>query len=164
MVALLHYYAGCWELIQMQLRRDGASQRTASKVLLVVFSNSPKWTRLVYPYFFPPYLCLQCKAPQAWLSQAACGRRRVHGGDRDGNLFSSRFIPDTGNATPLMVTRQHPGKASRVEWETGWRSCWISSKMSICPSGERQVSLKNYLSNVIQSYATARDNSAGALK
>lgn len=43
MVALLHYYAGCWELIQMQLRRDGASQRTASKVLLVVFSNSPKW-------------------------------------------------------------------------------------------------------------------------
>lgn len=74
------------------------------------------------------------------LSQPVCGLCRVYGDDM--NLSLHRFTPDMGNATLLMATRLHPGKPSRVEWETGSRSCWISSRMSIFPSGERQVSLK----------------------
>ena len=58
------------------------------------------------------------------------------------NLFSLRFTPGMENATHLMATGHHPGKPSRVGWEMGWRSCQISSRMNICPSGERQVRLR----------------------
>lgn len=66
----------------------------------------------------------------------------VYSDGHDTNAFSSRFTPDMGNATPLMVTRPPPEKPSRAEWGTGWRSCWISSRTSICQSGGRQVSLQ----------------------
>lgn len=84
--------------------------------------------------------CLHFNAPPVCHNQHVdC---HVYGDVHDRNPFSSRFTPDMGNATLLMATRPHPEKPSRAEWEMGWRSCWISSRMSICPSGERQVSLK----------------------
>lgn len=112
---------------------------------------SPKPTHGLFILFI--YLCnyffffhsLHLSAPAA-AAAAACHIQRmdchVYSDGHDRNLFSCRFTPDMGNATLLMVTRPHPEKPSRVEWGTGWRSCWISSRMSICPSGERQVSLK----------------------
>lgn len=113
-------------------------------------SSLPKPTHGLFILFI--YLCnyfflfhsLHLSAPPA--AAAACHIQRmdchVYSDGHDRNLFSCRFTPDMGNATLLMVTRPHPEKPSRVEWGTGWRSCWISSRMSICPSGERQVSLK----------------------
>lgn len=90
--------------------------------------------------FFAPYLCLNFNAPPICHSQYVdC---HVYDDVLDNNLFSSRFTQDMGNATPLMGTRPHPGNLSRVEWEMGWRSCWISSRTNICPSGERQVSFQ----------------------
>lgn len=116
----------CWDCIQIKLIRVHKGLRQHPHTLLFI-------------YFL--YLCLHFSAPLAchsWrLDRHVCGD--VH--DRN-LLFSSRFTLDTGNATLLMATRPHPGKPSRAEWETGWRSCWISSRMSICPSGERQVSFK----------------------
>lgn len=95
---------------------------------------------LISLFIYSSYLFLHFGAPpvcHSWRSG-----RRVCADAHDRNLFSSRFTLDTGNATRSMATRPHPGKPSRAEWETGWRSCWISSRMSICPSGERQVSFR----------------------
>lgn len=113
--------------------------------VLGLYSNKayrrPRGTQHTHCLFiYLLYLCLHFSAP------AACHNwrvdRHVCGDVHDRNLFSSRFTLDTGNATLLMATRPHPGKPSRAEWETGWRSCWISSRMSICPSGERRVSFQ----------------------
>lgn len=125
-----------WEFIQMQLIKVhvGLSQQTEKICYL------SKQTHSLFIYFFLLYLSLHFNAPPV------CHRQHVdchvcHDG-HDMNLFSSRFTPDMGNATHLMATRPHPEKPSRVEWEMVWRSCWISSRMSICPSGERQVRFK----------------------
>lgn len=131
----------CWEFIQIKLIKvhKGLSKQSASRG----FFHKQTHTHLVYLFFkifFTPYLCLHFNATPVCHSQHV--DRHVYGDVHDRNLFSSRFTPDMGNATLLMVTRPHPEKASRAEWEMGWRSCWISSRMSICPSGERQVSLK----------------------
>lgn len=108
------------------------TQRFVGNIQQLVQAN----TRLVI-YFL---LRISAVISMHRLSQPVCGLCRVYGDDM--NLSLHRFTPDMGNATLLMATRLHPGKPSRVEWETGSRSCWTSSRMSIFPSGERQVSLK----------------------
>lgn len=121
-------------------------QGTKTAYCIQRFAGNIQWltkeeTQLVYLFFSISLPSFQSTASMS-LSQPVCGLCHVYGDAHDRNLFSSRFTPDMGNATLLMATRQHPGKPSREEWEMAWRSCWISSRMSICPSGERQVSLK----------------------
>lgn len=143
---IVHGLCGeCWEFIQIQLikvHEDWASRLHPEVCVGVIFSNLGKHTHSLFIYslrHISAFILMHHWYDCVTASNVGC---HVYGDAHDRNLFSSRFTPDMGNATLLMVTRPHPGKPSRAEWEMGWRSCWISSRMSICPSGERQVSLK----------------------
>lgn len=132
---------GWWEFIQIQLIKvyEGLTQQTALQQFVGNIQQVAD-TQLVYFLLdIVPLLSLTAPLGRACHIQHV---DHVYGDIHDMNLFSSRFTPDMGNATLLMATRPHPGKPSRVEWEMGWRSCWISNRTSICPSGERRVSLK----------------------
>lgn len=61
------------------------------------------------------------------------------------NIFSCRSTPDMENVILSTGTSRRPGKPSKVEWEMGWRLCWIFNRTSICPSGKRQVSHESCL-------------------